>query len=196
MAFRRGRTWLTFRRCACARGKRAQTIRAARWHRRPALPSADPVRCCLVGRCRQGVLSVRLAAPTGGTRWAPRFPVPVAKIPGSVRASLIDVAADRARPQIEAARRRGRGMPGSTGDLVTRGLSLPGTMLRRVALSSVRTVQCGSNDCQVWLEDPGFVLDPAGSPLFQLEVPRGFGWEEASMQWLWRVATDEMGSRT
>jgi hypothetical protein len=139
-----------------------------------------------------GSMKVRLVEPDGRLRWERSLPIARMLVPRSVRDSIIAVAASKARPQIEAARRRGQPITGSLQDLAAAGLDLPRYYppARRVVLGV---------DESVWIEQTiglgtgsWLVLDSAGRPSFQVQTPRGFKVHEATTSALWGITTDEL----
>jgi hypothetical protein len=143
-------------------------------------------------RSKPQAVTIRVIAPNGEERVRRQLQLAAQPIPGSVRDSLLGVALGKARPQLEAARRKGAALGASNERLVEQGLDLP------THYPPVRSLVVGI-DGTLWLERFGdgragdwLVLDRRGEPIFQLRLPASFELQQASATDVWGTERDEL----
>ena len=139
-------------------------------------------------------LEVRRVSRTGSTVWRRNLTMAVAPTPRRVRDSLHAVATGLARSPVEAAKRRGQLPPtASLGELVRQGLHIPSHFppVRRVVEGLDGTVwleRFSLGNAKRWL-----VLDPAGQPSFEAELPRGMTLHQAGAGTIWATQMSSDG---
>jgi hypothetical protein len=143
-------------------------------------------------RSRPEVVTLRVVAPDGTERLRRKLELPSRAIPRNVRDSLLDLGVEKARPQLDAARRRGADLGASNERLVERGLDLPDHY------PPVRDLVIGV-DGTLWLERFGagrrgdwLVLDERGEPFFQVQLAPTFEVQQASATDVWGTDRDEL----
>ena len=143
-------------------------------------------------RAKPGATTVRVIDPDGRERLRRQLALPSRPIPAKTRDSLLAVALEKARPQLDAARRRGIALGASNERLVEEGLDLP------EHYPPVRDLVIGL-DGTLWLERFGdgrrgewLVLDARGEPLFQVQLPPMFEIQQATVTDIWGTDRDEL----
>jgi hypothetical protein len=137
-------------------------------------------------------VDLRVLAADGTERLRKGLPFAANPIPTRIRDSLIALGVTKARPQIDAGRRRGIAIPGSYEVLVERGLDLPPTY------PPVRKLVLGI-DGTIWLERFGegrggswLVLNASGEPVFQVQLSPGFDLQQATARSVWGTERDDL----
>ena len=143
-------------------------------------------------RANPGSVTVRVVAPDGTERLRRQLQLSAQPMPKRVRDSLLAIALEKARPQLDAARRRGTSLRASNERLVEEGLGLPDHY------PPVRSLRIGI-DGTLWLERFGegrrgdwLVLDRAGAPLFHVQLPATLDVQEASATDVWGTDRDDL----
>lgn len=140
-------------------------------------------------------LHLRRLGPSGTERWSRTLELPTERVSAAVRDSILDRGVAMARGPVEAARSRGRDVPGgSVRNLVEDGLYLPdhhpptdelvvgtdGTIwLRRPATASSGSV--------AWL-----VLGAEGRRRFTVRLPESLNVQQASAETVWATEVGEL----
>ena len=143
-------------------------------------------------RAKPGGVTVRVVGADGAERWRRHLQFAAEPVPRRVRDSLLAVGLSKARPQLDAARRRpGTTLNASNERLVEQGLDLPNHY------PPVRSLVLGL-DGTVWLERfgdgrPGqwLVLGGQGESLFQVQLPASLEVQQASATDVWGTDRDE-----
>ena len=139
-------------------------------------------------------LDVRRVSRTGSTIWQRSLTMAVSPTPRRVRDSLLAVATGLARSPVEAAKRQGH-LPttASVGELVRQGLHIPSHLppIRRVVEGLDGTIwleRFSLADARRWL-----VLDSAGQPSFEAELPPGMTLHQTGDGAIWATQMSDDG---
>lgn len=143
-------------------------------------------------RSGPGTVTLRVIGPDGAQRLRRNLSFPARPIPRHTRDSLLAEALTKARPQLDAARRKGTLAGSSNERLVEQGLDLPDRF------PPVRTVLVGI-DGTLWLERFGegragdwLVLSRTGDALFRVQIPSTLDVHAVSATDVWGTDRDEL----
>ena len=143
-------------------------------------------------RAKPGTVTMSVVSGDGRERWRRELQLAAEPVPSRVRDSLLALGLAKARPQLDAARRRGTMLGASNERLVEEGLDLP------THYPPVRSLVLGL-DGTVWLERFGegrtgqwLVLGRQGQSLFQVQLPASLEVQQASATDVWGTDRDEL----